>query len=267
MAQKTSKGSLIDPAAYSDTTHALRILKGRLPDHSVATLAREVIGRLANQAPELSRDQRVSAIVDALVDPDPDVSFGLIEDLKANGASVETIYLQILAPAARRLGERWERDEVSFTEVTLGISRIYRLIRAMDEPALQPGRVDQPHAFFVSVPGEDHTLGLRMAADLFRRQGWEIELLWGLEHDAIMARFQASDHWCVGISAANGRALPALARLIVALRTERPGVRILVSGPVLTRFEEEVRAMLPDAVAHTFQEAFAAMTRLVRDWA
>jgi hypothetical protein len=37
----------------------------------------------------------------------------------AKGASVETICLDLLAPAARRLGEMWDNDECDFLDVTM----------------------------------------------------------------------------------------------------------------------------------------------------
>ncbi|MEO1195426.1 MAG: cobalamin-dependent protein [Pseudomonadota bacterium] len=266
MTPKTSKGLLVDPAAYSDTSEKLNALKAKLPGGAVVNLAREVLNRLANQVPEGSVDPRVVDLAQALVDPDAALSFSMIESMHAKGASIETLYLRVLAPAARHLGEMWERDEVSFADVTLGTARIYGLIRAMNTTEIVPTSIDEPHALFLSVPGETHTLGVRMAADLFRRHGWDIELLSGVDHDAVVERFIASDHWHVGISAGNDLSLAALARLILALRAERPGVRILVAGRVLTTYATEVDAMSPDAMAETFEDAFNAMTRMFRGW-
>lgn len=41
-------------------------------------------------------------------------------------------------------------------------------------------------ALFATVPGETHTLGITMAADLFWDHGRRIDLRTGLDHDALI---------------------------------------------------------------------------------
>ncbi|MCK7474807.1 MAG: hypothetical protein MZV49_17440 [Rhodopseudomonas palustris] len=48
--------------------------------------------------------------------------------LRAQGASEDAILLQLLAPAARRLGSMWEADTIDFASVTIGVSRLQRLL-------------------------------------------------------------------------------------------------------------------------------------------
>lgn len=266
MTSKTFKGQIIDPATYRDVSEKLSVLKASLPSDAVVNLAQEVLDRLANHNPHEAPDPRILPLAKALVSPDPALALSMVETFQTQGASVETLYLRVLAPAARLLGEWWQTDEISFSGVTLGTARIYGLMRALHTPDPVPMADDQPHALFVSVPGETHTLGVRMAADLFRRHGWDIELLVGLDHKTAMARFKISDHRHVGISAGNDQSLAALARLILALRAERPAVSILVSGHVLAAYGTEVAALSPDAVADTFEEAFNRMTRMYRGW-
>ena len=47
--------------------------------------------------------------------------------------------------------------------------------------------------FFCAVPGEQHTLGVMMAADLFRRNGWDVGLLIGVDHAEIVERLERDD--------------------------------------------------------------------------
>ncbi|MEO1238481.1 MAG: cobalamin B12-binding domain-containing protein [Pseudomonadota bacterium] len=264
MTPKTSKSQTIDPAEYTASSEKLRSLKSSLPQGAVVNLAREVLGRLANQSSGRG-DPRVVTLAHALIAQDPMASLDIIEGLQAQGTGIEALYLQFLAPAARHLGEMWQADDLSFADVTLGTARIYGLIRTINPVERAPIAPNQAHALFVCVPGDTHTLGVRMAADLFRRRGWDIELLAGLTHDEVMDRFIASDHWHVGISAGNDLRLTALARLILALRAERPGVRVLVAGHVVGRCPAEIDKMSPDAMAEGFEEAFKAMTRMNND--
>lgn len=54
-----------------------------------------------------------------------------VEAVRARGASPETIFLELLAPAARRLGELWEADLCDFTQVTLGLWRIQQVVHEL----------------------------------------------------------------------------------------------------------------------------------------
>ncbi len=54
---------------------------------------------------------------------------GEVEAFLKKGVSVETIYLDMLAPAARRLGEMWETDECDFVDVTMGLWRLQEVMR------------------------------------------------------------------------------------------------------------------------------------------
>ena len=53
----------------------------------------------------------VDAFTFALVDPDASVAPRLAERYRDDGASIEAVFLDLLAPAARKLGKMWETDE------------------------------------------------------------------------------------------------------------------------------------------------------------
>ncbi|MEO8279939.1 MAG: cobalamin B12-binding domain-containing protein [Ideonella sp.] len=105
-----------------------------------------------------------------------DMAFATIQLLRAQQVSVEQIYLDLLAPTARYLGELWEDDLCSFTDVTVGLGRLQRVLRELS-PAL--GRsVEHPsqgrRVLLLPSPGEQHTFGLVMVAEFFRRCGWDV---------------------------------------------------------------------------------------------
>ena len=95
---------------------------------------------------------------------------------QTRGVSIEALYLGLFQPTARLLGELWEADACSFTEVTLGVWRLHRFMREYSS-AFQSGSV-QPDGFgrvlLVPLPGEQHTFGLLMVAEFLRRSGWNV---------------------------------------------------------------------------------------------
>jgi hypothetical protein len=108
----------------------------------------------------------------------------------------------LLAEAARYLGEQWESDAISFAEVTLMIGRLLQLrhvLRAANNPCgVSAGK---GNALFVSLPIQMHTLGLVLAADAFRDDGWDVELMLGASADAVVERAKTMCPNIVGFTA------------------------------------------------------------------
>mgnify|MGYP006189690253 CR=1 FL=1 len=97
----------------------------------------------------------------------------------AEGSSVETICLDLLAPAARMLGEMWERDECDFIDVTMGLWRLQEVMReiAARSPADLPSLKVPRSALFSPMPGDQHNFGTLMIEEVFARGGWRSEAL------------------------------------------------------------------------------------------
>jgi methanogenic corrinoid protein MtbC1 len=172
-----------------------------------------------------------TALATALCDDMTDTADLMVSDLIDAGLSVEEVCLDHLAPAARCLGEWWETDRLPFTDVTMATSRIQAMLRRM------PTRRGAPclrgnGAVFCAVPGEQHTLGVMMAADLFRRNGWDVGLLLGLDHADILERLERDDRTVIGLSCSGDHSVDALERLMIALRKRRKDARIILSGQI-----------------------------------
>jgi methanogenic corrinoid protein MtbC1 len=172
--------------------------------------------------------------------------------------------LKYLAGAARMLGDWWEVDLASFTEVTLGTSRMYAIMRAMRYEMPIPSSAATRTAIFASVPGETHTLGVRMAADLFRKDGWKIDLRVADTHDSLVSGIVQSDTHLVGISVGGAHSLQALSRLIIALRIEKPTARILVSGHITEEAKDAIDLIGVDGMATDIETAKQLMESLWR---
>lgn len=72
---------------------------------------------------------------------------------------VESLYLDLLAPAARHLGELWCADACDFASVTLALGRLQKVMHQLS-PAFEGDVQHREHgrrALLVPVPGEQHT--------------------------------------------------------------------------------------------------------------
>jgi len=249
----------LDADHYAQVQAKLRQLKAHLPEASVANLAREVIRRMTNDAssdgPHMPGYPQIAELCDALIAEDDHAGARFISDVRSAGATIESVYLNYLAGAARLLGTWWEDDRVSFTQVTVGTSRMYAIMRSIRRELPVTSLNMARAAVFATVPGEEHILGVRMAADLFRKDGWDIELLIGEEHDQLVNDICRTGMVLIGLSASGDRTLEALSKLVIALRIKKPAVRIFVSGHIVDACEDTVSLMDIDGMAADYDTA------------
>lgn len=250
--------------SYSDISN----LRARLPEDAVKSLAREVLGRLAEHFQAKAIDNPLSegfveSLTEALISSDPNEAARLITKEQEGSLRDEYHYVSVLAASARMLGDWWNLDRINFAQVTIGSGRIYAILRGL-KPVLARSTVklSGKSALFATVPEEDHTLGIRMATHMLRDEGWDIDLAVGLTHEELVERIAKSDHVVVGLSAGGVQSLPSLARLVVAIRLWAPKALILISGQVVEEARHTVELMAPNAMAAKFENAHAELERL-----
>jgi MerR family transcriptional regulator, light-induced transcriptional regulator len=173
--------------------------------------------------------------------------------LRERGTPVETLYLDLLAPAARHLGELWCADACDFSTVTVGLGRLQQVMHELS-PAFAGELEHREHgrrALLVPVPGEQHTFGLLMVVEFFRRAGWDV---WsgsrGTSYDLV--RLVRSEWFAVvGLSVGSETRIDALATGIRAIRraSVNRDIGILVGGPIFIAHPELVARVGADATA------------------
>ena len=234
-----------------------------------ATLSEQIIPRLlqahthgdsaADGAPAYSAQTGrpissadVKDLVRMVLLPDDRPARASVEAMRLRGIPVETLFIDLLALAARHLGELWEEDLCNFADVTVGVGRLQQAMRD-----LSPGLVTRPpsgstlrRVLLLPSPGEQHTFGLVMVGDFFRSAGWDVAggPAMSLDIEAVVRR-----EWfdVVGFSLASEVLLPRLAPTIAAVRkaSQNPRVGILVGGPMFLRQAGLAAEVGADAVA------------------
>ncbi|MCY4333168.1 MAG: cobalamin-dependent protein [Litoreibacter sp.] len=260
---------LFEPVVFEKSYSEIRDLKARFPEEIVAALAREVLARLAQHRSAFGAtrapvaDETIEDLAYALIDSDQDAAKRMILKMRSEGTRDELLYLLFLASAARKLGEWWTEDKITFAQVTTGSGRVYAILRSL-KPVHSARFVKGPHrnALFAQTPGDDHSLGIKMAADLMRVDGWDIDLVFDLDHDTLLQRIAMTDPPIIGISAAGAHALPSLAKLVLAIRVWSPSTLILVSGNVVETSRETVALMGVDAMTSNIDTAREELERL-----
>ncbi len=223
------------------------------------------------QLPEASGSPKVSAedvqaFAKLVLAPDENVAHACIEAMRSSGISVETIYTDLLAPVARHLGALWEEDLCDFTEVTLGLGRLHQVLRELS-PAFNQAHTNASgyRVLLLPAPGEQHTFGLVMVSEFFRRAGWDVGGgPWEAGADPVM---MVKREWfdAVGFSLGNITQLDALAASIKNIRKSSLNtcISVIVGGPLFLANPDYVAYVNADAASTDGAQAPALAKRLV----
>jgi MerR family transcriptional regulator, light-induced transcriptional regulator len=232
------------------------------PVSMVRTIRTRIIPRIVlalrstPKAPEAVEQKSPDAIglFAALVLGEQDsAAFAFVQNVIAQGASVESVFLDVLAPTAQHLGELWESDATDFASVTLGVGRLHMIMRQLGETFLEQGRRSDggESALLTTIPGEQHSFGLSMVAEFFRRAGWNLCTGPFTSHQELTALVH--NHWfdVVGFSVSSDRRLDELKQDIHDIRrgSRNKHVGIMLGGPMMARRPDLVESMGADMMS------------------
>ena len=209
----------------------------------------------------------VDAFVRSVVAGDTAGDVRLVEALRSAGVSLETLCMELLTPAARRLGDLWSADLCDFAQITIALWRLQQLLREFGPrfPAAIASRDSGLRALLVPAPGEEHTLGLAMVTEFFRRAGWRVAGSPPASVDEL--RQMAGADWfdVAGMAISCNARLPLLTQSIRAIRraSRNPDIRILVGGPMFAQRPELVALAGADATSTDARYAPAQAEQLL----
>jgi len=201
----------------------------------------------------------ILALTDLAMAGDTVGAAALVAGVRARDIELEQIYLDLLAPVARQLGELWTADRCDFSSVTIGLCCLQQLI--LDNNlgfGPRPTRRERDrHILLAPVPGEQHSFGLLMVSEFFRRHGWDVCSGTGASSREIVALARKQWFSVVGFSMGGDTNLDALATLIRDIRraSRNPQIGILVGGRVFADRPDLAALVGADATASDGQQA------------
>jgi methanogenic corrinoid protein MtbC1 len=215
------------------------------------TLEAEVIPRLVKAHRQPAQAERgatvhgvrlssaeIEAFAQLVMDDDDAKVVRAVAAMRRKGLSVESLFVDVFAPAARHLGALWDEDRCDFSAVTVGLGRLQRLLRELS-PAFG-SEVEHPaqgrRILFTQPDEEQHSFGLSMVAEFFRRDGWDV--CGGVAGSRVDAATAVAADWfdVVGFSVGSETRLAWLVKRIAQVRkaSRNRRVVVLVGGPIFT---------------------------------
>lgn len=273
---KASKGSpgprraANSAGALTESRDGKRLL-GLVESEIIPRLMRAHLGHLpATPDTPMIRPPEVETFAHALLERTQDTACELLGAHCARGVPIEAIYLGLFAPAARYLGELWEADLINFSQVTLCLWRMQSLLYDLS-PSFRAAPPGAPRAsaerriLLGTLPNQQHTFGLSILSEFFRRDGWVVLSVPAPEPGEIQAML--STHWfdVLALSASMDGEAGDLGKTIRAARrtSQNPRLAVMVGGPLFLRQPELARIVGADGMSADAPQAVALATRLM----
>lgn len=207
----------------------LSVLAARAPD------APGGAGHIQGQTPQPREDAAVTGLVSAVQHGEEAERDREVARILDSGVSIATLIDHHIPEAARRMGEAWCSDGMSFAEVTIGSARLQALLRDLARrDAVAPRDLTAPQVLMVVREDDHHTLGAMVAMQQLRRTGIDVHLSMGQPDREILARIATRDFDMVMVSSSGSEKLESLGTFVENVHSyAQRAVPIVVGGTVL----------------------------------
>lgn len=178
--------------------------------------------------------------------------------LRSQGATLSSIYTDLLSPSAQRLGVLWETDELTFSDVTIGICHMHQVLLEFSRCFDAPGAaLNGKTCLIAPVPGEQHTFGLYIIIEFLRQAGWNCWTAVPTTHGDLRRLVQSRHFDLVGLSLSAERHVDDAKRAFADIRrySDNPDCAILAGGRILSEQPDLAAQLGADATAASGEEA------------
>jgi methanogenic corrinoid protein MtbC1 len=258
-------------AIIASAVHSIEVLAARAPKRlrpAFATIAERVRGLAREPArpPRSFLTGTLSRTYFTLCGSTETGAARFVKRALSLGISHRALYLDVMAPAQREAGRRWQLGWMSDEQERMRTALTQRLmiaLRSAEPQAAAPRGV----LAGATAPGEAHQIGLQMVCDLAAHDGWSTVVVpSGLEAGALVAALAENRPDAIALSATMLAHVTALISLIARVRAEPQlrAVPILVGGAPFTQFPHLAGVIGADATAADAAEAIEALRAFAR---
>jgi methanogenic corrinoid protein MtbC1 len=185
----------------------------------------------------LPTQEEIARFAQLCIESDADAPDTFVKSLIAEGLASDAIFLHLLAPAARHLGYLWDEDMCDFTQVTIGLVRMQQMTLRLGTEFQEKRKLamDGMRALFAPVPGSQHTFGVLMVSEFFRREGWQVWMELGSSESVLLAAVEKDWFDVIGLSVGIEAHVESLTDTIrhIRLSSANRNAKILIGGPLL----------------------------------
>jgi MerR family transcriptional regulator, light-induced transcriptional regulator len=273
LAQRDLTGMVDDAAQSEAASTELVAPKGDCIDLLTRMVEGEIIPRLLmahqNAPPPVNPlsspsfgPETTDEFAQMVLSTETDTLIGYVSGLMARGVSIQAIYMDLLAPTARKLGDYWNADYCTFADVTIGLGKLQHILHDLsrrDTLALERQRQGRS-VLLATASTEQHTFGLLVIEEFFRRAGWRTWAEPGADPDEIARMVSGQWYDLFGLSVSGESHLDQTAAIITSVRKSSRNrmIRVMVGGRVFMENPGLAASVGADVTASGGNEAVAA---------
>jgi methanogenic corrinoid protein MtbC1 len=183
-------------------------------------------------------------------------AFRFVERLFEHSICFETVLLDLMVPAAHKMGDLWVCDQCNFVDVTLGMTRIQQILRQFRHRNRDTALHRKGNVLLLPVPGEQHTFGLRVMEELLIGDGFDVTCHLKAGLDDILQLVSQKPFDIVGLSLSNKKLVEPLNSLIALIRHHSMNklIHVIVGGSMFGNNTEIVATIDSEIVSGDAKE-------------
>ncbi|MGL6209863.1 MAG: cobalamin B12-binding domain-containing protein, partial [Paracoccaceae bacterium] len=231
----------------------------------VVYFASQVVSLLAERSvrgPIEPRESLIDGLINASLSGAKDSFADLLGEMKRNRVSVAALADVYIPIAARRMGEAWHDDRMSWIDVSLGVARLQSLLREIGIAwaADQAGDTGHGTVLLIIPDREQHTLGPMVAMGQMRRFGVSVCLRIAPSQDELRSLVTSRNFDGVMISVAVAEKLELVRKTVAFLKSVSSApLPVIVGGAVMTTREDAAECTGADLASNDIGVALESL--------
>jgi methylmalonyl-CoA mutase cobalamin-binding subunit len=224
---------------------ASRLYRSHRPDAYPKLQGRQALGQAAISANDV--DELAHACVSS-----EHAALKLVQQWMLQDRNLETIYLKGIMPAAQLIGVWWTSDDIDFATATVAFCRLHSLLYELSPRFLADAQVlsPAPSALLIPTPGSQHSMGVFMLSEFFRRGGWRVSSDAMSAAEDVVRLVQTEWFDVLGLSISSDRQLDLTRHMLteVRLKSANPKLVIMLGGPWVQEAHPQLADLKPDLI-------------------
>jgi len=240
---------------------------GMFARNAVSILKSTSEGTGAHPDSETNLSPKARSFLKSVLAGDSDRCRAVIDKALAGGTTVREIYIEIFQPVLHEMGRLWQQNEVTIAQEHYVTALIRQIMEQMHNQIAPTGRTArQKKTVVAACVGEElHEIGIRMVADFFEMDGWDVYYTGSnTPAKSILVAVKEQKADVVALSITMPSRLTELQYLVRSLRGDKDTaqVKIIVGGFPFGLVPDLWKKVGADAVAGGAQDAVAAASLL-----
>ncbi|MGR3762716.1 cobalamin B12-binding domain-containing protein [Rossellomorea sp. NS-SX7] len=146
-----------------------------------------------------------------------------------------TFYESVVKPSMYRIGDLWEKNQITVADEHLATATLKYLLASVYTPYEVSER--RPKGLLFCIEGEQHSLGLELANEIFKEQHWNTRYLGANVPVKDAVTFvRAWKPQAVAISIGMTTTIPQLRNCLEEIEKVQPDIKILVGGRLISHY-------------------------------